>query len=235
MKRIRLGVNVDHVATLRQQRRGKDPDPVAFALEAERAGADLIVCHLREDRRHIQDDDVRKLRDAIGTRLNLEMGLSQDIIDVALKVHPDQVTLVPERRQELTTEGGLDVVRAAGKIRNEIRRFHDAGIDVSLFIDPEEAQVRAARIVGARFIELHTGEYAHHPGKRELQRIAQALHIGSGEGLSLAVGHGLDYTNTRAVAKLTLVGEANIGYAIVVRALSVGWTRAVREMKSLLR
>ena len=161
MSRMLLGVNVDHIATLRQQRGGSEPDPVAFARTCEENGAESIVCHLREDRRHIQDEDVQKLRESVRTRLNLEMGLSRDIVGIALEIKPDQVTLVPERRQELTTEGGLDVIGQMKKVSSHVKKFRDVGIDVSLFIDPEEKQVRAAREAGAGIVELHTGEYAN--------------------------------------------------------------------------
>lgn len=234
MKKIRLGVNVDHVATLRQQRRGKEPDPVLFAREAIRCGADSIVCHLREDRRHIQEADVQRLRKAV-KHLNLEMGLAPDIVQIALAVRPDQVTLVPEKRQELTTEGGLDVLCRFGEIRAATAKFREAGILVSLFIDPDPRQIRAAKEVRAEMIELHTGEYANHPNATEVKRLATALRIGEQEGLRLAVGHGLDYRNVSRIARLSLVEEANIGYSIVVRSLTVGWSRAVKEMKTLLR
>lgn len=237
MDRIKLGVNIDHVATLRQQRRGTDPDPIAFALGAESFGADSIVCHLREDRRHIQDDDVRKLRASVRTRLNLEMGLAKEIIERALEIKPDLVTLVPEKRQELTTEGGLEVAGAQKKIKNAAKRFREAGIEVSLFIDPDEKQVRASKAVGATAVEIHTGEYADCTNERtpeELARIVGAVRVGKEEGLFVAAGHGLDYHNVSQIAAVPEIEELNIGYSIVVRSLSVGWERAVREMRALM-
>ena len=231
---IRLGVNVDHIATVRQARRGLMPDPVDAALLCERAGAQSIVCHLREDRRHIQDRDVARLARAVTTRLNLEMSIAAEIVERALAVKPDQVTLVPERRQELTTEGGLDVVQLAKRLRPAIRAFQDRGIEVSLFIDPSSAQVEAAREVGATVIELHTGRYADAAGPRaqarELALLRRAAARGRALGLVVAAGHGLDYENVQRVAAIPDIEELNIGFSIVSRALIVGLEAAVQEM-----
>ncbi len=234
MKPIRLGVNLDHVATVRQVRRGERPDPVDAAREVEAAGADSIVCHLREDRRHIQDRDVRELRRKVRTALNLEMGLAPEIVEIALKVRPDQVTLVPEKRRELTTEGGLDALEHLGKIRRAAARFEERGIEVSLFIDPDLRQVEAAAKTGARIVEFHTGEYANAPKgrlRRELGKLVAAARAARRAGLVVAAGHGLDYGNVAAVAAIPEVEELNIGYSIVSRALFAGLARAVREMK----
>ena len=239
MSAVRLGVNVDHIATLRQARRGPVPDPVEAALVCERAGASSIVCHLREDRRHIQDRDVRRLRDAVTTRLNLEMSVAKEIVDVALAITPDQVTLVPERRQELTTEGGLDAVRLRRRLRRLVRRFQEQEIDVSLFIDPALDQLDAARETGATIVELHTGAYATAatPAARakELEAITRAAAQGRALGLAVAAGHGLDYQNVREIVELPAIEEFNIGFSIVTRALTVGLSRAVEDMVELLQ
>ena len=235
---MRLGVNIDHIATVRQARRGRLPDPVEAALTCERAGADSVVCHLREDRRHIQDADVRRLRRAVRTSLNLEMSIAPDVVAAALAIRPHQVTLVPERRQELTTEGGLDVVRLRRRLAPLIRTFHERGITVSLFVDPSTRQIEAAHAVGARLIELHTGRFANVGGRpraaRELAALSKAAQRGAGLGLVVAAGHGLDYGNARAVCDIPQVKELNIGYAIIVRALSTGLEEAVREMAALI-
>ncbi len=236
---MRLGVNVDHIATLRQARRGSMPDPVAAAQLCERAGAQSIVCHLREDRRHIHDEDVLRLRRAVTTRLNLEMSITPEIVEVALRVKPDQVTLVPERRQELTTEGGLDVVKLAEPLRPLIQRLEDYGIMVSLFIDPVTAQLEAAHACGASIIELHTGGYANAKSSREqadaLEAIRRAAITGRTLGLAVAAGHGLDYENVKAIARIPEIEEVNIGFAIISRALEVGLEQAVRDMAVLLQ
>ena len=215
------------------------PDPVDAALICERAGARSIVCHLREDRRHIQDHDVERLRRAVTTRLNLEMSIAAEIVERALAVKPDQVTLVPERRQELTTEGGLDVVRLAKRLRPAIRAFQDRGIEVSLFIDPSSAQLEAAREVGATVIELHTGRYASAAGPRaqtrELALLRRAAARGRTLGLAVAAGHGLDYENVQWVAAIPDIEELNIGFSIVSRALIVGLEAAVQEMAERMR
>ncbi len=236
---MRLGVNVDHIATLRQARRGRVPDPVEAALICERSGAQGIVCHLREDRRHIQEKDLRRLRCCVTTRLNLEMSIARDIVRIALAIRPDQVTLVPERRRELTTEGGLDVRRLCRPLRGLITQFQKRGVEVSLFIDPEPAQVRAAKDAGGRAIELHTGRYANarspHAKARALERIARAAHRGKTLGLRIAAGHGLDYDNVPPVAAIPEAEELNIGFSIISRALAVGLEQAVRDMVGLIQ
>ena len=235
MTPIRLGVNVDHVATVRQARRGTEPDPVELALLCEQAGADSIVAHLREDRRHIQDYDAARLRKRLRTALNLEMGISPDVVSVALRIAPKQVTLVPEKRQELTTEGGLDVAGQLEKVRRTLKRFHARGIEVSLFIDPDLKQVAAAHRVGARIIELHTGAYANAAKKGpELRHLVAAARAARREGLIVAAGHGLTTANVRPVAAIAEVEELNIGHSIVARALTVGIAKAVREMKETM-
>jgi len=235
---MRLGVNVDHVATIRQQRRGRVPDPVEAARICARVGATSIVCHLREDRRHIQDEDVRRLKTGVGTPLNLEMSMAERVVAVALDVRPAQVTLVPERRQELTTEGGLDVARLSRALKPLVARFRAAGISVSLFVDPVAEQLRAARDCGAAIIELHTGRYANAQGAaahgRELAGLQQSVAAGKALGLSIAAGHGLDYENVGEVATIAGIEELNIGYSIIVRALTVGLEQAVGEMAALM-
>ena len=235
---VRLGVNIDHIATVRQARRGDEPSPVGAALVCERAGAQSIVCHLREDRRHIQDEDVRRLVRRVKTRVNLEMSIAPQIVEVALAIRPAQVTLVPERRQELTTEGGLDVVKLQGRLRPLIRTFHGRGIEVSLFVDPVHRQLEAAREAGAGIVEIHTGRYANAASvaarTRELDVLQQAAARSRTLGLAVAAGHGLDYENVRAVVDIEEIEEVNIGFSIVTRALSVGLERAVAEMMALL-
>ena len=236
---MRLGVNIDHVATVRQARLGSVPDPIEAAQACEDAGADSIVCHLREDRRHIQDRDVARVIKALRIPLNLEMAMASDIIGVALRLRPHQVTLVPERRCELTTEGGLDVVRLRGRLERLIPRFARAGIRVSLFVDPTPAQLAASAEVGARLIEVHTGRYAAARSgsaqARELETLRRAARQARRAGLAVAAGHGLDYRNTPALSAISDIEEVNIGFSIVARALSVGMAEAVREMKALLR
>lgn len=235
---IRLGVNIDHVATLRQARGTPYPSPVQAALVAESAGADAITLHLREDRRHIQDEDVRMLRRLLTTRMNLEMAVTEEMIGIALEVRPQDVCLVPERRQELTTEGGLDVAAQFERVREACQRLGAAGIRVSLFIDAEEAQLEAARRAGAPVVEIHTGRYAEakHEAdlQAELERIRRAVQVGRGLGLQVNAGHGLHYHNVQAIAAIPGVAELNIGHAIVAQALFVGWERAVAEMKRLM-
>jgi pyridoxine 5-phosphate synthase len=240
---MRLHVNVDHVATLRQARGTSYPDPVWAAALVELAGADGITVHLREDRRHIQDRDVRVLRQTVRGALNLEMAATDEMVAIALEVRPDVVTLVPEKRAERTTEGGLDVV---GAPRAEVARALEAlgkgGIPVSLFIDPTEAAVRASRDLGAPRIELHTGDYCERvqpvdeaPGHAELVRLAQAARLGADLGLHVAAGHGLDYANVGPVAAIAEITELNIGHALVARAVLVGMQRAVAEMRRAIR
>jgi pyridoxine 5-phosphate synthase len=236
---IRLLINVDHVATLRQQRDTIYPDPVVAAGLCELAGADGITIHLREDRRHAQERDVRLLRQTIRGNLNLEMAVVPSIIDVALEVKPDMCTLVPEKREERTTEGGLDLRSRAGEIGAAVRRLRDAGIAVSLFIDPEEEAARACAGLGATQAELHTGDYCHakigsFEASRELTRLERAGRIVVDAGLCLAMGHGLDYASVGSVAALAGVEEMSIGHAIVARAVLVGMERAVRDMREAI-
>jgi pyridoxine 5-phosphate synthase len=235
----RLGVNVDHVATLRQARRAAYPDPVAAAVMAELAGADQITIHLREDRRHIQDRDLQVLRKTVTSRLNLEMAVAPEMIRIAYEVKPDMVTLVPERREELTTEGGLDVVGGREAVRKAVKTLRDAEIEVSLFIDPDLDQVKAAHRAEADAVELHTGRYCDArlaaDRRRELGRIVDACKAAAKLGLKVAAGHGLNYQNVLPVAAIGEIEELNIGHAIVAHAVLVGMERAVREMKELLR
>ena len=234
-----LGVNVDHVATLRQARRTRYPDPVQAAFEAEQAGADLITVHLREDRRHIQEQDVETLATTLLTRMNLEMAVSDEMLAIAERVAPADVCLVPERREELTTEGGLDVATQRRRLQPAVARLGAAGIRVSLFIDPDPAQLHAATESGAGVVELHTGRYAEAgtPAERaeELERIAQAATLGRSLGLAVNAGHGLNYHNVEAVARIPEIHEFNIGHAIVARAVFTGLGAAVGEMKRLIR
>ncbi|MFQ5681586.1 MAG: pyridoxine 5'-phosphate synthase [Candidatus Omnitrophota bacterium] len=235
---MRLGVNVDHIATVRQLRRGVKPDPWDAARVALDAGADGIVAHLREDRRHINDNDLRRLKQGVSARLNLEMSINPQIVDIALGLHPDQATLVPEKRQELTTEGGLDVAGLRDKLEDVVGRLRAAGITVSLFVEPDNRQLDAAKELGARAVELHTGRYSLLKGKgrqQELARIARAAEYGRGIGLLVFAGHGLDYDNVRPVAEIGPIEELNIGYSIICRALFVGLDAAVREMVELCR
>lgn len=234
----KLGVNIDHVATLRQARRTHEPDPVFAAHEAMLGGADGITVHLREDRRHIQDRDVRLLRQTVPIKLNLEMALSDEIVAVALDIKPDQVTLVPERREEVTTEGGLDVVKLVGPAGKVVARFRKAGIAVSLFIDPEPAQVETAARLKADAVELHTGRYANARAEKDVEHtfaeLAEALKLGRKLGLVVHAGHGLNYWNVQRLAACDGFDEFNIGHAIVSRAVFTGLRQAVREMKELI-
>jgi len=236
---IRLGVNIDHVATLRQARRGVEPDPVAAAALAVLGGADGITIHLREDRRHIQDRDLRLLRPVVTHRLNLEMAAIDAIVELACEVRPDECTLVPERREEVTTEGGLDVVSHEAAVKRAIDRLTAAGIEVSLFIDPEPAQIEASRRLGATAVEIQTASYseAKTPAgrARELEKLARASRQARGLGLHVHMGHGLNYHNVQAVAAIAEVEELNIGHSIVSRAVLVGLERAVRAMKEAIR
>lgn len=236
---IELGVNIDHVATVRQARGTTFPDPVQAALVAEQAGADLVTVHLREDRRHIQERDVTLLAQVIETRINLEMAASDDMIAVALRLRPADCCLVPERREELTTEGGLDIAGQLERIRVMSRRLAAAGIRVSLFIDPDPQQIEAACAAGAPVVELHTGAYAGatEPGTKraELTRVVQAARQAAESGLIVHAGHGLNYHNVMPIAVIPEVSELNIGHAIVARAVFVGLGEAVREMKRLMR
>ncbi|SIQ12760.1 pyridoxine 5'-phosphate synthase [Aquipseudomonas alcaligenes] len=236
--RILLGVNIDHVATLRQARGTRYPDPVKAALDAEEAGADGITVHLREDRRHIQERDVRILKEVLQTRMNFEMGVTDFMLDFAEQIRPEHICLVPETRQELTTEGGLDVAGQEERIRAAVQRLSKLGCEVSLFIDAEERQIEASRRIGAPAIELHTGRYAdaHSPEEaaRELARIRDGVACGLAHGLIVNAGHGLHYHNVEPVAAIAGVHELNIGHAIVAHALFVGFKGAVAEMKQLI-
>lgn len=240
---MELGVNIDHVATLRQQRLTVYPDPLEAALRAEDAGADLITLHLREDRRHIQDADVRAIRAGLRTRMNLECAITPEMLAIACEVKPDDVCLVPENRAELTTEGGLDVLTHFEAVRHAVATLGEAGIRVSLFIDADTRQIEAAQRAGAQVIELHTGAYAAAvdtaavdaaTAARELERIRGGIALGLALGLRVNAGHGLHYDNVQAVAALPGLSELNIGHAIVARAVFDGWEKAVRDMKALL-
>jgi pyridoxine 5-phosphate synthase len=233
----RLGVNIDHVATVRQARRAVEPDPVAAAVLALLGGADGITVHLREDRRHIQDRDVRLLRHVVTSRLNLEMAAADDIVAFACDLKPDEATLVPEKRQELTTEGGLDVVANEAVVARAVQRLKGEGIGVSLFLDPDPRQIEVARLLGVQAVEIHTGRYADARGAdqaRELEALAAAAAFAREQGLHVHMGHGLNYANVRAVARIPGVEELNIGHSIVARAVLVGLERAVREMKEAM-
>ncbi len=237
-KAIALGVNIDHVATIRQARGTRYPDPLYAALMAEQAGADSITLHLREDRRHIQDRDLRSMKDVLQTRMNLEMAVTDEMLGIALEIGPRDCCLVPERREELTTEGGLDVASQADRIRDACARLADAGIRVSLFVDPDPAQLEASVAVGAPVVELHTGAYADAVGEeaqlRELNRVREAAAHGASLGLRVHAGHGLHYHNVKPVAAIPAVRELNIGHAIVARAIFDGLSTAVIEMKRLM-
>jgi pyridoxine 5-phosphate synthase len=235
---IRLGVNIDHVATLRQARRAQEPDPVAAAVLALLGGADGITVHLREDRRHIQDRDVRLLRQVVTTRLNLEMACAEEIIRIACEIKPDEGTLVPERRQELTTEGGLDVVANESAVAAAVKRLTAAGIEASIFLDPDSRQIALARKLGARAVEFQTARYSEArtaaDRERELDALKESTAYGLELGLHVHMGHGLNYTNVQAVAQIAGVEELNIGHSIVARAVLVGMEQAVRDMKNAM-
>lgn len=238
MTDILLGVNIDHIATLRQSRLTSYPDPVQAALEAEQAGADGITLHLREDRRHIQERDVELLRGMVQTRMNLEMAVTEEMVAFAERIRPHACCLVPERREELTTEGGLDVAGQEDRIRAACRRLAAAGCEVSLFIDAEQTQLEAAVRTGAPVVEIHTGHFAEAwdtpQAEQTLQAVRDAVRAGIGMGLQVNAGHGLNYHNVKAIAAIPGVRELNIGHAIVARAVFVGLTEAVREMKRLM-
>ncbi len=242
---IRLGVNIDHVATIRQARRTDEPDPVWAAVQAELGGADGITVHLREDRRHIQDHDLERLRKTVAVKLNQELAVADEILALACRIRPDQATLVPEKREEVTTEGGLDVAGQKQRVGEAVRRLRDAGIVVSLFIDPDPGQVDASAQVGADAVELHTGSFANawvraeRPGARtamheELDRLATARDRALTAGLDCHAGHGITYRNVDRLLALGQWGEFNIGHSIVARAVFVGLSEAVREMKRLM-
>ena len=236
---IRLGVNIDHVATLRQARRALEPDPVAASVLALLGGADGVTVHLREDRRHINDRDVRLLRQVVTSLLNLELSVAESIVSIACDVKPDQATLVPERREELTTEGGLDVVQHQGAVAQAMGRLQAAGIAVALFIDPDIRQIEIAKVLGAKAVEIQTARYAeaktHDDRLRELNALQESTDFAKQLGLHVHMGHGLNYDNVHAIAQIPGVEELNIGHSIVSRAVLVGMERAVREMKDAIR
>ena len=238
MNSILLGVNIDHVATLRQARGTRYPDPVQAAIESEQAGADSITLHLREDRRHIQERDVEMLRGILQTRMNLEMAVTDEMLDIACNIRPADCCLVPEKREELTTEGGLDVAGQQARLAGACQRLAEAGVRVSLFIDADARQVEASHAVGAPCIEIHTGHFADagtpDQAGAELEKIRQAVSLGEQLGLQVNAGHGLHYHNVQAIAAIPAVRELNIGHAIIARAVFSGLAGAVREMKRLM-
>ncbi|MBN2097917.1 MAG: pyridoxine 5'-phosphate synthase [Candidatus Omnitrophica bacterium] len=236
---MQLGVNIDHVATLRQARKIGIPDPIQAAEICERTGCDSIVCHLREDRRHINDSDLINLRRIVKTRLNLEMSCAQEIVEIACKVLPDQATLVPERREEITTEGGLNLVDHQNRIKEVVATLRSCGIRVSLFIDPETTQIEMAQQLGVQSIELHTGKYADCKGedelKRQLEILKKSAGLGQRLGLKVFAGHGLNYENVKTVAQIQGIEELNIGHSIISRAVFVGLENAVKKMLALIK
>ncbi|OGS44652.1 MAG: pyridoxine 5'-phosphate synthase [Elusimicrobia bacterium RIFOXYD2_FULL_34_15] len=239
---VKLGVNIDHIATIRNLRKSYFPDPVYAAEVAEDAGADGITVHLREDRRHINEKDVKQLKEIIRTKLNLEMSIAPDIVAFAKKINPDSVCLVPEKRQELTTEGGLNIIRNKIKIKNVIEELKSSKKEctlVSVFINPDKKQIEAAKNIGADFVELHTGKYADAQNeterKKELRKIQDASEYVLKVGLGLNAGHGLDYSNVKDIARIEGMQELNIGYSIICRAVFIGFSSAIKEMKELLR
>ncbi|PIW67576.1 MAG: pyridoxine 5'-phosphate synthase [Candidatus Omnitrophica bacterium CG12_big_fil_rev_8_21_14_0_65_42_8] len=234
----KLGVNIDHVATLRQARGGVEPDPLEAALICEKAGCDSIVAHLREDRRHINDKDIIELRKRVNTRFNLEMSISPEIVDIALKIGPDQITLVPEKRRELTTEGGLSVKKYEKKLAKIAELFNKKGIDVSIFIDPDKDEIRSAIYIGIGVIEIHTGSYSlaenKKSQKKEFNKIEEAAEYAMSSGLIVNAGHGLNYTNVKRIADIKGINELNIGHSIISRAVFIGIPKAVKEMRALI-
>ncbi|MCS6975795.1 MAG: pyridoxine 5'-phosphate synthase [Gemmatales bacterium] len=235
---VRLGVNIDHVATLRQARRGREPDPIWAAVEAELGGADLITVHLREDRRHIQDRDLRLLRETVKVPLNLELAAVPEILRIACEVRPDQATLVPERRQEITTEGGLDVVRNERIVADAIRQLQGHGIRVAVFIDPDPQQIELSKAFGAEAVEIQTARYSEARNEAEVRErfaeVCESARYAHEKGLAVHMGHGLNYHNVRQIAAIPCVQELNIGHSIVSRAVFVGLRQAVAEMKRIL-
>jgi pyridoxine 5-phosphate synthase len=235
-KQQRLYINIDHVATLRQARRGAEPDPVEAATVCEQAGADGITAHLREDRRHMQDVDIEKLRKSVGTYFNLEMACVAEMLELARRLKPEQVTLVPERREEITTEGGLDIISEPARIRNAVEALSDAGIRVSLFIDPTRTAVEQSKKLGVPAVELHTGTYSHHPdSEAALDALRDSARRAADLGLAVHAGHGLNLRNVGPVAAIPEIEELNIGHSIVSRAVFVGLDRAVRDMREAMR
>ena len=234
---IRLGVNLDHIVTIREARKENYPDPVQAALLAELAGADNITCHLREDRRHIQDRDLFLLKETIKTKLNLEMAATEEMLEIAKEILPDYVTIVPEKREEVTTEGGLDLKSNVQYLKSFVGNLKDSNIEVSAFIDPLSEQINYSKEIGFDFIELHTGKYAELSGSeqyKELQRIIESTHLANDLGLVVNAGHGLNYNNVKKIASINNMNELNIGHSIVARALAIGLEKSVREMKSLI-
>lgn len=233
----KLGVNIDHVATLRQARLAQEPDPIQAAIICQLAGSDSVVAHLREDRRHINDNDLKKLKKVVKTRLNLEMSCAREIVKIAAEIKPDQVTLVPERRQEITTEGGLDLIKNKKKVEKIVKLMRSKGIITSLFIDPDPKQIKMAKKINPDFIELHTGKYANSKKvketQKELNNLIEATALAISLNLRVNAGHGLDYHNVKPVAKIAGIEELNIGHSIISRALFVGLAEAVKEMKAL--
>ncbi|MBM4162177.1 MAG: pyridoxine 5'-phosphate synthase [Ignavibacteria bacterium] len=236
---MRLAINIDHIATLRNARGGREPDPIEAAKVCEAAGARGIVCHLREDRRHIRDEDVRTLRNIVKTKLDLEMAATDEIIRIAIDIGPDFVTLVPEHRRELTTEDGLDIIANKRQLEDVINTFHQHTIPVSLFVNPVDSQLEAAKETGTDMIEIHTGEYSEARTKRDqqmqLKRIRRAAKLAKSLGLGVNAGHGLNYVNVTGVAAIREIDELSIGHAVITRALLVGLDRAVRDMLRLMR
>ena len=240
-RRIRLGVNIDHVATVRNARRTFEPDPVHAAVIADLAGADQITLHVREDRRHVNERDLRLIKELIHSKVNLEMAITEEMIDLAIKVKPHQATLVPEKRQEITTEGGLDVIGNFEKVKEAVRRLKEAGITVNIFIDPEKEQIEKAKEAGADAVELHTGAYAEafaendeKEVKRELERIRKAARFAKEIGLKVYAGHGLTYKNVKPIAQVEEIEELNIGHSIVANAILLGMKEAVEKMIKLI-
>lgn len=233
-----LNVNIDHFATLRNARGGKEPDPVAAAIIAELSGAGGIVCHLREDRRHIKDRDLEILREVVQTRLDMEMAANEEIIHIALKIQPELVTIVPEKREELTTEGGLDVINHFTQLKLLCERMHSQDIEVSFFVDPNKKQIESTLLAGADMVELHTGDYSNAFGdkdiERELKRIKNACEFATECGLKIAAGHGLNYLNAAKICEIKEIGELSIGHSIVARAAFVGLSNAVKEMLEIM-
>ena len=232
-----LGVNIDHIANVREARKTIEPDPVQYAFLAELGGADAITVHLREDRRHIQDRDVFILKETIKTKLNLEMAATEEMLEISKKLLPDYVTLVPEKREEVTTEGGLDVKNNEKHLKRFVKSLKDSNIQVSAFIDPESEQIHYSKEIGFHFIELHTGKYADLKGEdqyKELQKIIESTYAANDIGLVVNAGHGLNYQNVKKIASINNINELNIGHSIVARALAVGLEKSVREMKSLI-
>ena len=235
-KQQRLYINIDHVATLRQARRGVEPDPVEAAVVCENAGADGITAHLREDRRHIQDDDIARLNETVRTYFNLEMACVAEMLELARRLKPQQVTLVPERREEVTTEGGLDIISEPARIQNAVDALTDAGIRVSLFIDPTRAAVEQSKKLGVPAVELHTGTYSHHPASdAPIDALRDAARRAADLGLAVHAGHGLTVANVGLVARIPEIEELNIGHSIISRAIFVGLDRAVKEMHEAMR